>query len=556
MLFSTKVKNFQRLQEIIKILLKYGFEDVVSNTSLSRFVPIDDWKRDNKPVLKFSRSERIRMVIEELGPTFVKFAQTLSNRPDILPQDLIEEFQKLQDSVAPFSEIEAMAIVEKETGMNLNDFVTFFDNKPLGAASIGQVHRARLKTGQDVVIKIQRPGAREQVETDLRLLREFIKHTGHFFNKYGILNPEEIIQTFEESIINELDYTIEAKNIVQFRIANKDNQKLHIPYAHLEYTTKKLLVMEYVSGCKITDKRTIESWGLDLKQVALDGLHLYLDQIFNQGYFHADPHPGNVLIRPDGKIILIDFGMIGRLTKYQRFGLANFLTSMGQGDARGMAMHLRRIAKETDTDDPRKLEQDLNELVDKFVVHSSNDASMADITGTLQEIIYRNRLAVPGSIFMILRALAILEGICNVLWPTLEVLPEIEPYGIRLSKEQFSFKNLSSDFYYSFYQVSSLFYNLPMEVRYILKKTRTGKLVINFEHKGLEPLIHQFKDAASNLNIALVILALLISSSIVMTAPIPYTMRNSLGMPMVSSVGYGLSLVLMIYLTFKPKKKK
>ncbi|AZQ62067.1 AarF/ABC1/UbiB kinase family protein [Flammeovirga pectinis] len=556
MLFSTKVKNFQRIQEIIKILLKYGFEDVVSNTSLSRFVPIDDWKRDNKPVLKFSRSERIRMVIEELGPTFVKFAQTLSNRPDVLPQDLIEEFQKLQDSVAPFSEIEAMAIVEKETGMNLNDFVTFFDNKPLGAASIGQVHRARLKTGQDVVLKIQRPGAREQVETDLRLLREFIKHTGSFINKYGILNPEEIIQTFEESIINELDYTIEAKNIVQFRVANKNNPKLHIPYAHLEYTTKKLLVMEYVSGCKITDKRTIESWGLDLKQVALDGLHLYLDQIFNQGYFHADPHPGNVLIRPDGKIILIDFGMIGRLTKYQRFGLANFLTSMGQGDARGMAMHLRRIAKETDIDDPRRLEQDLNELVDKFVVHSSNDASMADITGTLQEIIYRNRLAVPGSIFMILRALAILEGICNVLWPTLEVLPEIEPYGIRLSKEQFSFKNLSSDFYYSFYQVSSLFYNLPMEVRYILKKTRTGKLVINFEHKGLEPLINQFKDAASNLNIALVILALLISSSIVMTAPIPYTMRNSLGMPMVSAIGYGLSVVLMIYLTFKPNKKK
>ncbi|KXX68817.1 AarF/ABC1/UbiB kinase family protein [Flammeovirga sp. SJP92] len=555
MFFSTKVKNFQRLQEIIKILLKYGFEDVVSTTSLSRFVPIDDWKRDNRPVLKFSRSERIRMVIEDLGPTFVKFAQTLSNRPDILPQDLIEELQKLQDNVAPFSEEEAMAIVEKETGMNLNDFVSFFDNKPLGAASIGQVHRARLKTGQDVVLKIQRPGAREQIHTDLRLLREFVKHTKHFFERYGILNPDEIIETFEESIINELDYTIEAKNIVQFRNAHKNNEKLHIPYAYLEYTTKKLLVMEYVSGCKITDKRTIESWGLDVKQVALNGLHLYLDQIFNQGYFHADPHPGNVLVRPDGKIILIDFGMIGRLTKYQRYSFANFLTSMGHGDARGMAMHLRRISKESEAEDLRVLEQDLSELVDRYIIHSS-DSTLADITGTLQEIIYKHHLAVPGSIFMILRALAILEGICNVLWPSLESLPEIEPYGKKLAQEQFSLKNLSSDFYYSFYQISSLIYNLPMELKYILKKTRTGKLSINVEHKGLEPLTKQIAESSSNLNIVLLIIGLLISSSIVMTSPLTYLQRNAMGMPTVSTIGYSLSLILMFYLLIKPKSKK
>lgn len=556
MFFSTKVKNFQRLQEIISILLKYGFEDVVSTTSLSRFVPIDDWKRNNKPVLQFSRSERIRMVIEDLGPTFVKFAQTLSNRPDLLPQDLIEELQKLQDNVAPFSEEEAMSIIEKETGMNLNDFVSFFDNKPLGAASIGQVHRARLKTGQDVVLKIQRPGAREQIHTDLRLLREFIKHTKHFFERYGILNPEEIIETFEESIINELDYTIEAKNIVQFRNAHKGNSKLHIPYAYLEYTTKKILVMEYVSGCKITDKRTIESWGLDVKEVALNGLHLYLDQIFSRGFFHADPHPGNVLVRPDGKIILIDFGMIGRLTKYQRYGLANFLTAMGQGDARGMAMHLKRIAKESDAEDLRVLEQDLNELVDRYVINASNDVSMAEITGMLQEIIYKHHLAVPGSIFMILRALAILEGICNVLWPTLEVLPEIEPYGIKLTKEQFSVKNISSDFYYSFYQISSLIYNLPMEIKYILKKTRTGKLSINIDHKGLEPLIKQVSEVSTNLNLTLLIIGLLISSSIVMNSPLTYLQRNSFGMPLVSTIGYGLSLLLMFYLLIKPKNKK
>ncbi|NLR92434.1 MULTISPECIES: ABC1 kinase family protein [Flammeovirga] len=555
MLFSTKVKNFQRLQQIIKILLKYGFEDVVSTTSLNRFVPIDDWKRNNKPVLKYSRSERIRMVIEELGPTFIKFAQTLSNRPDILPQDLIEEFQKLQDNVAPFSEDEAMAIVEKETGMNLNDFVSFFDNKPLGAASIGQVHRARLKNGKDVVLKIQRPGAREQIHTDLRLLREFVRHTHQFFNRHGILNPDEIIETFEESIRNELDYTIEAKHLVQFRRANKENKNLHIPYAYLEFTTRKLLVMEYVSGCKVTDIRTITSWGLTPKTIAQKGVDIYLNQIFEQGFFHADPHPGNVLVRPDGTIILIDFGMIGRLSKEQRFGLANFLASMSRGDARGMALHLRRIARDSNIEDSKMLEQDLGEMVDRYYTHGNEDATMAEITTALQTIIYKHHLAVPGSIFLILRALAILEGIVNVLCPDLEVLPEIEPYAERLAKEQFSFKNLSSDFYYSFYQISSLIYNLPMEVRYILKKTRTGKLTINFEHKGLESYIQQKSESASNLNIVIIIAAFLVSSSIVMTAPIPYSQRNFLGMPLLSTLGYTMSLFMMIYLFFKPKKK-
>ncbi|ANQ48510.2 AarF/ABC1/UbiB kinase family protein [Flammeovirga sp. MY04] len=555
MLFSTKVKNIQRLQQIIKILLKYGFEDVVSTTSLKRFVPIDDWKRDNRPVLKFSRAERFRLVVEELGPTFIKFAQTLSNRPDILPQDLIEEFQKLQDNVPPFSEEEAIAIVEKETGMNLNDFVSFFDNKPLGAASIGQVHRARLKDGKDVVLKIQRPGAYEQILTDLRLLKEFVKHTHAFFLRHGLLNPDEVVETFEESIVSELDYTIEAKNLVQFRRANKDKDHVHIPYAHLEYTTKKLLVMEYVSGCKITDVRTIKSWGLSLKDVATSGMNIYLDQIFEQGFFHADPHPGNVLVRPDGKIILIDFGMIGRLSKYQRFGLANFLASMSRNDARGMALHLRRIAKETDHEDSKALEQDLNNIVDRYYTHGNEDATMAEVTTALQEIIYKHSLAVPGSIFLILRALAILEGIINVISPDLEVLPEIEPYAKKLAQEQFSFKNLSSDFYYTFYQLSSLFYNLPMEVRYILKKTRTGKLSINIDHKGLEPLIQQRKEAASNLNIVILISALLVTSALIMNAPIPYSSRNFLGMPFLSTIGFLSAFFMIIYLVIKPKNK-
>jgi ubiquinone biosynthesis protein len=555
MAFNKTVKNVNRIREVIKILIKYGFEDIVARTTLRRLVPTKNkttWTRQDRPVLDYTVWERIRMVIEELGPTFVKLAQSLSNRPDVLPEPLIRQFEKLQDNVPPFDVKIARGMVERSIGKKIDEAFSYFDDKALGSASIGQVHRARLLNGDDVVIKIQRPGAKKQIITDLSLLKDFVKLTETYFKTNGILNPLEIVETFERSMLNELDYIIEARNIAKFRRVYKNNSILVVPKPYIELTTSRVLVMEYVSGCKITDVEQLKRWGLDPKQVAKDGLALYLNQIFEVGFFHADPHPGNVLIKPNGKIILLDYGMVGTLMEQQKFAFANLFISLAQQDARGMAIHLRRLAKESDIDDLKSLEFDITAMIEEYLTYSdSSDTNLAGITNRLQQIIYTHQLAVPGSIFLILRAIAILEGISKVLDPEMDVFGFVKPYGLKILQNEFSFKRVRRDLYYSFSEISSLIYNLPNELRFILRKIRSGKLVFNIEHKGLDQLLKEMDFAVNRLTMSLIIGALLISSSISLNVSnLPSFLKTESGLSLISVGGFGLSGLLMLILFF------
>ncbi|MEH0155647.1 AarF/ABC1/UbiB kinase family protein [Limibacter armeniacum] len=554
MLFNNTVRNIQRIQQFIKVLVKYGFEDIVTTTKLNRFVK-EDWQRDDRPVKDYTRWERIRMVVEELGPTFIKFAQILSNRPDLLPKPLIQEFEKLQDNVPPFDAEIAKAIIETETGKPISATFSYFDSTPLGSASIGQVHRARLINGEDVVIKIQRPEAKKQIQTDLSLLIDFVKQTESFFKSIGILNPLEIVSTFEKSMQTELDYNTEVRNIANFRRAYENDKKLYVPKPYKELTTEKMLTMEFVSGCKITDVTQLIAWGLDPKEVVENGMEIYLKQIFELGYFHADPHPGNVLVKPDGTILLLDYGMIGKLTKAQRFAFANFMVSMSKADARGMAIYLKRMSSGNEIENQKDLEQDLNELIEDFILYGDEDVQMAEITGRLQKIIYKYRLSISGSIFLILRALTILEGIGRQLYKEFDMMPMIKPYGTKLIKEQFTLGNLTTDFYYSITQMSSLFYNLPMELKSILKKARTGKLSLKLDIDSIEVLSAMLGVVVTRLNITLLVSTLIISSSIMVAASGDHLPRNAWGIPYISMVGYILAFILGLVLIFYRKKR-
>ncbi|GAA4820922.1 AarF/ABC1/UbiB kinase family protein [Algivirga pacifica] len=555
MFFDRTVRNIQRIQQVIVILLEYGFEDVVTNTKLNRFVK-EGWTRRNRPITAYSRWERVRMVIEELGPTFIKFAQLLSNRPDLLPKGLIREFEKLQDSVPPIDVDLARHIVETETGRSIDELFVYFDEVPLGSASIGQVHRARLLSGEDVVIKVQRPEADKQMRTDLALLMDIIRLMENFFKNNGILNPIEVVQAFEKSMNEELDYRIEIRNLINFKKAYEKDPHLYVPKAYKELSTRKILTMEFVSGCKITDKERLLEWGLEPKHVVKHGLQIYLKQIFEMGYFHADPHPGNILVRPDGKIILLDFGMIGKMSRYQRYAFANFMVSLSNGDAKGVSVYLRKLSHDGEVENARELESDLSELVDDFIVYGGDDTEIGDIVSRLQKVIYRHRLSVAGVVFLILRALTILDGIGRKLYSDFEIIPVIRPYGAKLLREQFTTKNISSDLYYSFLQFSSLLYNLPLELRFILKKARTGKLFFNHHIEGLEQLTTTIDQVVSRLNVTLILLAVFLGSSIVTASDSQYLARNTWGIPYVSMVGYVISILLVILLSILKNFRK
>ncbi len=551
MLIDRTVSNINRLTQVINTLAKYSFEDIVTSTALKRFVPTNrqlSWRRQDKLVFEYTRWERIRMVIEELGPTYIKFAQVLSNRPDILPVALIKEFEKLQNQVPPFPTPLARTIIEKELEKPIDEVFSYFDNLTIGAASIGQVHRAKLKNGKDVVVKVQRPGIFKKVKTDLALMHEFVKLTENYFINNGILNPLEIVETFEQTMLRELDYTTEVRSIEQFRNIYKYYPKLHIPEPQSELCTKRVLTLEFISGCKINDVQQLNLWGINPKTIAEEGMKVYLKQIFDVGFFHADPHPGNILIKPDGNIALIDFGMVGKLTRNQKFAFAGIMLSLSNRDAKGMASNLRRLASNSEINDLQKFENELEELIEDFVVLDVGEMNMRDLTGRLQKVIYNYKLELPGNIFLILRAFSILEGIGKELHPKFRFLDSLKPYGVRINAEQFSPKNMRSELNFAISQFASLLYTSPVDIKYILKKLRTGEFYSHIEHHGLEYPLKKLDSIANRFVFTVLIAALLLSSSIIYNSPSAIHAAKIFNIPYISFIGYTISVVLSIIL--------
>ena len=559
MIFDKTVKNITRIGEVINILMRYGFEDVVANTALKRFVPAKKQIAGyaEKSPYDYSRWERIRMVIEELGTTFIKLAQLLSNRPDILPASLIKEFSKLQSSVPPFHSKVAKKILEKELGKPLDEVFSYFDNRTIGAGSIGQVHRARLIRGEDVVVKIQRPEAAHKVRTDLRLLREFVKLTENYFRNIGIINPIEIVDTFEESMIKELNYKEEALNMMRFRKMYEKDTDFYVPKPYRNLSTSKVLIIEFIPGCEVTDIEQLHAWGLDTKEVIEKVMAIYLKQIFDKGFFHADPHPGNILIKPDMQIMLIDFGMTGKITKRQKYDFSGVAVSIYNQNTKGLASNLRRLAVNGEVQNMQAFENDLENLIDEFTILDTEEAGISELIARLRKIIYDYKLRIPGEIFLILRALAILEGIGHKLHPDFKIVEFMMPYGKKIVTEQFSPTNIKNELTSSLSQFLSLLHSSPVDIKYILKKVRKGQLQVNIEHKGYEPILKQKEIITNKIIFTVMISALIIASSIVLAIE-PQNMTKLLGMPIISTIGYFtaifLSVLLFLY-TFRNRYK-
>ena len=552
-----RTKKIVRVGKIVQTLIKYGFTDVVDSTALGKLVTSRKVPAEGS-IASYTKWERMRMVVEDLGPTFIKLAQLLSNRPDVMPAELIDEFEKLQDKVPPFEEEVARQIIEEELGKPIDEVFDVFDKKPLGSASIGQVHRARLKTGENVVVKVQRPNIINRVQTDLALLRDFVKLTENYFKRQGILNPLEVVDTFREAMESELDYMNELQNMEQFRKLYRSYRNFYIPKPYRQFSTSKVLVIEFISGCKITDIPQLEAWGLAPEAVAESGIDVYLTQIFKTGIFHADPHPGNILIRPNGVVVMIDFGMVGKLTQEHKVAFAGMVIGLAQQNARNMATNIQRLAVGSEIEDLLAFEQDIQDLIDYYFGLPDEDSTFAVFSASFQRIIYQYKLKVPGSVFLILRALAILEGIGGVLHPNFQTLEFIKPYGTQLLAEQFSFKNIRSSAQTGLSQLFSLLYILPNEARFILKQLRAGKIYIKYELQNPEQFLEKADSITNRLILAFVVCALLISSSILMTVKFSAKMPAPYGMPLVSLIGFGLATLLgfSLWMMMRKRRKK
>ena len=553
-MFKNTISNLTRIRQVAEVLLRYGFEDVVTTTPLRRLVSQArrlSWQRADRQVFETTRWERVRLIIEELGPTFIKLAQAMSNRADLLPQALIDEFEKLQSNVPPFETALARQIIEEELGRPITEVFSEFDDVTLGSASIGQVHRARLLTGEEVVVKVQRPGVKEKVRSDLALLHELVRLTSGFLQKQGLANPQDVVDAFERSMSKELDYTAEARSMEQFRKLYESYTTFYIPKPFRELSTARILVIEFVSGCKITDKQQLLAWGLSPETVAETGMDIYLTQIFEFGIFHADPHPGNVLVRPDGTVVLIDFGMVGRLTKQQKYAFAGVFIGMARQDARSMALNFRRLTLTAEIPDMRAFEADLNQLIDDFATLDVKEMSMSDLADSLQTVIYNYKLQVPGAVFLILRALVILEGIGKVLHPNFNTFEFVRPYGTKIVKEQYSRQNLLSEAEYIGTQLLALLQTLPADVRQIVRKISKGELRVKVELSGYQTLLRKADQLVSRTILALLSVGGLLFSGLTLLGHYSPDMPYRRGVPEITwwslgATGFMLLILLLL----------
>ena len=563
MIFNQTFRNLNRTREILGILVKYGFEDVIANSTLRNLVTEGmriKWLRDDKPVMEYTRWERVRMAAEELGPTFIKLAQVLSNRPDIIPEALVKEFEKLQDRVPPFEFVKVKEIVERETGNKLEVIFEEFNEVPMASASIGQVHKAKLRTGEEVVVKVQRPDVEETIALDLGIIKEAVKRMDRYLKKQGVLNGEEVVKVFDRAITKELDYLNEARNIDRFRTTYRHRTDFYVPKAYREFSTNKVLIMEFVSGCKITDVKQLKEWGLSPARIVEKGMDIYLSQIFEYGYFHGDPHPGNVLVREDGTILLLDFGMVGQLMKKDKYAFAGIFIAMSRHDAREMATQLRKLAVEDNITDMRQFVYDLNDLIEDYAYLDVSESSIQDVIQRLQKIMYDYHITVPGGVFLIFRAFAILEGIGKKLHPNFKTYEFIRPYGQRLLTDQLKPENIAQEAAQRFSNLTGFLNSFPVELRGILQKVAKGKLHTEVELQGYGYALKKWDSISTRQSLTYIICALIIGSSIALLPNnYPEDMKFYYGINKWSFTGYsiaGIFFAIWVYAIIRRKVYK
>lgn len=499
------------------------------------------------------------MVCEELGPTFVKLAQVMSNRPDMLPAPLIAELEKLQDNVGPFPFDSVKEIVEKEMGRPMEEIYESFEEQPLASASIGQVHKAVLKNGQKVVVKVQRPEVKALVNRDLIILIDAVKRADRYLQKQGVVNAMDFVRSFERSMQKELDYRNEARNLEKFRSLYKSYKNFYIPKPYRNHSSDMVLVMEQVSGCKISDVPTLRKWGLDPRKIAENGMDIYLMQIFEFGIFHADPHPGNVLVRKDGVICLIDFGMVGTLMEKDKYSFAGIFVAMSDNDAKKMAIAMKSLAIEDNITDMRAFEYELNEIIEDFVMLDVSESSIADMVERLQKVMYNYQIRVPGGIFLIFRAFAILEGIGKTIHPNFNTYDFIKPYGLKLLQQRLKPQNIWREVSDRFSSINSMLTSIPRDIKEIVSKAKKGRLHIQVEHQGYGYLLKKWDSIANRISLTLLTFAFVIGSAITMLPEWGPEMPRVSGIPMISVYGLwiaGFFLVLLLYSIIRRRKYK
>ena len=543
------IDRIKRMKKLSDVLLKYGFEELFDRTGMERFIPNRLAKNSKRleNIRETSFPERIRLAMQDLGPTYVKLGQMCSNRTDIFPEDIIAEFQKLQDDVEP-EKIDIYAKIKAELNIEPLEYFKEIDEMPMASASMGQVYKGILKDGTEVVIKVRREGIKEIVASDLSMMRDLAAYFERTNEEIKKMNASYIINTFGNSITKELSFRNELSNMEKFSNNFKNDKRIHVPVPYRELSNDNILCMEFIKGFKITDKEKIEKCGFFLSEVARVGLDLYIQQVLKYGFFHADPHPGNVFMTPEGKIVFIDFGAMGTLYPQDKELLENLLLHFIQKDVKKAIDTIKELAVKYNVPDERQLERELTEIVYLVDGNVLSEISIGDIFEKVRVILNKNQVILPEDIYLLVKGVGQIEGIGRHLDPSLDIMKTMKPYAKRILRERMNPKYIFEKGTKKITQVSESWLSLPEDLRNISQKILNGELKHKHEVTGFKELLK----ILDRLVVAIIIASLLIASSIVVLSGIPPKINE---IPVLGFLGYVISAILGIVEIIKKGKK-
>ena len=529
-----KQRNLGRLSEIAQVAVRHGFGYALEG------------RRNDQAGEGTARGRHLREMFDELGPTFVKFGQLLSTRPDVVPPDIIVELRGLQDDVRPFPFADVQRTIAEELGQPIERLFTEFEETPLAAASIGQVHRATLPNGKRVVVKVQRPNAPRQIEADLALMYQAARLAKERIRALDFIDANEIVDEFSRSIRQELDYRLEGRNADAFHRNFAGHPHVAVPKVYWSYTRTRVLTLEYLDGVQLADLE-LEHWSPDQRRrLAYLVAETWMTMIFRHGFFHGDPHPANIMVLSPERIGLVDFGLSGKLTDDDMSKLTRLFIDAASENIELLPRRLSDLGVRYPKEREEEFVAELRELYHRYYGASLAEIDPIQIIREAFGLIYSMNLRLPTRFVMLDKAIATLGSVGVELYPDFNVFEVAKPYARALLVERFTPRRMVARAQREGWRLTSMAADLPYQVHETLEQMRDGQIEVGFVHKGLDEFMSKLDVLFNRLVIALIVTGGLIGSSVI--GLLAQSGPHLLGLHVVSVVGFTLSTVLGIWL--------
>ncbi len=541
---SKQKSHFKRYRQITTVLVKNGLGFLIERLNLNKYLPSGNKVKDKQEKNKKNMPRRIRNVLEELGPTFIKFGQLVSTRPDILSAEYIKEFRKLQDDVPPvdFGEIEDILI--EEMGEDYQENFLKIEKESQGAASIAQTHRAVLTGGREVILKIQRPDIKDKIKVDIDILLNFARIAGERNMFSDFIEPVEIVEEFSDSLLKELDFKREISNINKFRNNFNDNQDIIIPGVFRELSTSRIIVMERIDGIKLKQLPAINQ-EIDNEYLAKLATKAFFKQVLIDGFFHADPHPGNIYIVGDNKLAYIDFGIVGRLTPEVQKSFTILFIGLLKKSTDIILDEIIDIGIVSGDINEQLLKKELQELLDRYYGIKLNEIDFRELMDDFQRLIYKFHIRMPREFFLLLRAIAVSEGVGLLIDPALDITEVGNDFLLQLIGHKLKPSNLINKAIIKFWKFQKTGSKLPFKINKLVDKLSSDQFTIKFKHMNLDKLINKLDIISNRLSISLIVSALIIGSSMILQTDLKPILFN---IPLLGLAGYIIAGVFGIIL--------